>query len=186
MTASNAEVMDPLLFRLFDKCLVGDGCWEWQASSRNSRGYGAIGVNSHPQLAHRVAWEVWNGPIPEGMHVLHRCDNRRCIRPDHLFLGTHLDNMRDAVAKGRSRRFGVTHCIHGHEYTEANTRWQRGQRVCLTCTRAYHREYERERRARLKAETTNPSEPPPDPDAPEDWGDPVEPEDDTVPEPGEY
>lgn len=173
-----------LVFRLFNKALIGDGCWEWQASSRNDRGYGAILVECRPRMAHRVAWEVWNGPIPDGLNVLHRCDNRRCIRPDHLFLGTHLDNMQDAVTKERSRRFGVTHCVHGHEYTDNNTRWCRGQRVCIACARERGRISEQKRRDRLKG--SDPQIPVEDPEPPDDWADPEEPEDDTLPEPGEY
>ena len=53
-------------------------------------------------MAHRIAWELTNGPIPVGLMVLHRCDRPPCIRPDHLFLGTHADNMRDMIAKGRA------------------------------------------------------------------------------------
>lgn len=76
------------------------GCWEWIGAKR-STGYGQIVKDHRNYLAHRVAWELTNGPIPDGMFVCHHCDNRTCVRPDHLFLGTTTDNMRDMVAKGR-------------------------------------------------------------------------------------
>ena len=81
------------------------GCWEWQAA-QDEHGYGWFGLDGRQQRAHRVAWQFVNGPIPkgEGAHgtcVLHRCDNRACVRPDHLFLGSHADNVRDMVKKGR-------------------------------------------------------------------------------------
>ena len=81
------------------------GCWEWTAS-RNKDGYGHFGLNGKIQTAHRVAWQFANGPIPkgEGAHgtcVLHKCDNPACVRPDHLFLGSNADNVRDRDEKGR-------------------------------------------------------------------------------------
>lgn len=77
-------------------------CWEWNGY-RHSFGYGMISrVGQHTMLtAHRVSWELTNGPIQDGKQVLHKCDNPPCCNPAHLFLGTHLDNMADAVAKGR-------------------------------------------------------------------------------------
>lgn len=79
----------------------GDGCWEWQRA-RNSRGYGILWVDGATQRTHRLVWEVARGPIPDGMCVLHRCDNPACNRPDHLFLGTQADNVTDMVQKGRA------------------------------------------------------------------------------------
>jgi hypothetical protein len=78
----------------------GDGCWEWTGPL--SRGYGVFGCNGKHVKAHRYAWEDANdAPVPPGVHVLHDCDNPRCVRPDHLHLGTHGDNMREMIARRR-------------------------------------------------------------------------------------
>jgi len=100
--------------------------------------------------AHRLAFIAVNGPIPRGMHVLHRCDKRDCVNPDHLYLGTHQQNMADAKAKGRFVNQKKTHCPAGHEYTGENTLVVRRAgsdgliRFCRTCKR------ETERRFRLR------------------------------------
>jgi hypothetical protein len=80
-----------------------NGCWEWTAYKMRL-GYGMFTFDKIFQLAHRIAWKITNGPIPEGLDVLHRCDNPPCCNPDHLFLGTHKDNMQDCVSKGRIYR----------------------------------------------------------------------------------
>ncbi len=76
------------------------GCWIWTAGRTSDR-YGCFSVKNKPQLAHRVAWEIENGPIPSGMNVLHSCDNGLCCRPSHLFLGNQLANIADRHAKDR-------------------------------------------------------------------------------------
>lgn len=79
----------------------GDACWEWTACLFTDSGYGCFSYERKLQGAHRVSWQLANGPIPDGLWVLHECDNRKCVRPDHLFLGTPTDNARDMVQKGR-------------------------------------------------------------------------------------
>jgi hypothetical protein len=96
-------------------------------------------------LAHRAAWEVTFGPIPDGLFVCHSCDTPACVRPDHLFLGTLADNNLDMVGKMRHWKQAVTHCPRGHEYTPENTKLNVGGkgRRCRTC----HNEDMRRRRS---------------------------------------
>lgn len=75
-------------------------CWEWTGCRFNT-GYGMLGVGSKCRSTHRLSWELHFGPVPGGLWVLHRCDNRSCVNPAHLFLGTARDNYHDSRAKGR-------------------------------------------------------------------------------------
>src|SRR5712692_7724477 len=74
------------------------GCWLWKGCL--SRGYGQVQIDSKQMASHRFAWEDIMGPVPEGLWVLHKCDVRNCVNPQHLFLGTNSDNVKDAVSKG--------------------------------------------------------------------------------------
>ncbi len=84
-------------------------CWEW-VGLKHKQGYGRMRIKAEGYkyrkalLSHRVSWEIHNGPIPDKMFVLHKCDNTSCVNPQHLFIGDQFDNMRDMVKKGRWRR----------------------------------------------------------------------------------
>ena len=84
--------------------VIGYGCWEW-LRYKNPAGYGNFGVGEKVKLSHRVSWVINNGQIPDGLCVLHKCDNPGCVNPAHLFLGTRADNTRDAIKKGRLDTF---------------------------------------------------------------------------------
>jgi hypothetical protein len=78
-----------------------DSCWLW-SGTKAGKGYGQVAAAGERMYAHRFAWERASGPIPDGIEVLHQCDNPPCVRRSHLFLGTQLDNARDMVTKGRA------------------------------------------------------------------------------------
>ena len=86
--------------RFFSKVRKTRGCWLW-TGSQTKRGYGQLKALRRRWQAHRLSWFIHRGMIPEGLQVLHRCDNPACVKPAHLFLGTHLDNIKDKVSKHR-------------------------------------------------------------------------------------
>lgn len=115
-------------------------CYLWTGRT-NKKGYGRIDRKNKTLSTHRYAWMSVNGPIPKGLFVLHKCDIPNCINPDHLFLGTHQDNMDDMKVKGRATNANKdkTHCKHGHELNNDNTVvyvnsfYNKNMRQCLKC-----------------------------------------------------
>ena len=111
------------------------GCWEWQGRT-DKDGYGIMKVGPHNARMHRFSWELHNGPIPDGLWVLHHCDNPPCVRIDHLWLGTATDNDADRHAKGRSRGGSTNRARGSHngssklteaEVLEIRRRWASGE-----------------------------------------------------------
>lgn len=91
----------PLPERFWSKVEKTDACWLWRGGVKPN-GYGRFVIGHSTQVyAHRFAWELTNGAVADGLFVCHHCDTPLCVRPDHLFLGTHTENMRDMLAKGR-------------------------------------------------------------------------------------
>lgn len=122
------------------------GCWEWNAG-RNRQGYGTFmyAPKKHTS-AHRWSYSHFKGPIPEGLQVLHSCDNPPCCNPAHLRVGDQSENMRECVAKRRFHWANKTHCPKGHPYNGINLSLeiQRGgypNRICKECRRIRGRAY---------------------------------------------
>lgn len=123
---------------------VESGCWEYTGHIMPS-GYVDVCYRGHPKRAHRLVYMALHGPIkPWPIEVvLHSCDNRKCLNPDHLSLGTQQENIRDCVGKNRQASRRKTHCPHGHAYAEHGREFMSDKciqqatpwRSCRTCSR---------------------------------------------------
>lgn len=111
--------------RFWRKVQRNEGCWTYSGAT-NRQGYGRVNVQDRATQAHRYAWVLTYGSIPNGLFVCHHCDNPPCVRPDHLFLGTPADNAGDMVRKGR--------CVVLPPWKRQNpTRWSRIAECCVVC-----------------------------------------------------
>jgi len=108
--------------RFWIKAKQTDYCWNWEGAV-NTRGYGAFNLKDET-LAHRIAYQIIYGKIQESLQVLHKCDNPKCINPDHLFTGTHQDNMKDKELKGRSRMLGRASLFYGVSWRNDSKKWR--------------------------------------------------------------
>ena len=124
----NVDFNDPerIKRRFWAKVTKTPDCWLWQGRPKDN-GYGLFRAIDYQHYAHRFSWELHFGPIPEGsgyhgMCVLHKCDNRLCVRPDHLFLGTNYDNVQDMHKKGRARK-AIGEKSSSARYTEEHIHW---------------------------------------------------------------
>lgn len=116
-----------------------ESCWEWQAA-RNWRGYGRFAVKRVEIGAHRVAYMMDVGPIPDGLHLDHLCRNTSCVNPAHLEAVSPRENYMRGEGVG-ALNAAKTECLRGHEFTPENTRFYAGKRHCRTCMREYMREW---------------------------------------------
>lgn len=142
----------PLSERFWQRVDKTDGCWTW-LGNKDGHGYGRLWVgrpatHSGFVAAHRYSAMLHLGMFDRRLFVCHSCDTPSCVRPDHLFLGSPADNMRDMAAKGRGMEQRKSHCKHGHPFDEANTHLDsQGKRTCRACWRARTKAYRTSRGA---------------------------------------
>lgn len=138
------------LSRLNDKFTVGDGCWQWTAGVGKA-GYGIFWLEGKSVLAHRVVYQIFEGPIPDGLQLDHLCRNRLCVRPDHLEpVSARTNTLRSEANSAVNAR--KSECHRGHPLLGANLYVNpRGERQCRECQRAAGRRYEQRRMANARS-----------------------------------
>ena len=127
-----------------------DDCILWHLSL-DSNGYGQKMVKGRLHRAHRLVLQELHVPIA-GMVVRHICDNRACVNPNHLTVGTQADNVRDMLDRHRHPEQIKTHCVHGHPFDEANTLMYRGRRLCRACARERDRRWRHKQQERTRVQ----------------------------------
>ncbi len=132
------ETRESILARFWRRIQKSDDCWVW-TGTRTLRGYGHLRIAKQHIYAHRLSFELANGPIPAGLEIDHLCDNPPCVNPDHLRAVTHRENMRRSDP-GAFNAF-KTHCPRGHAYSAENTYTYKRRRNCRTCARTRNAEY---------------------------------------------
>ena len=156
MNNGSRKPVSELFWAKVDKAQIGTGCWFWTGST--TAGYGLFTTGSRvagytKHGAHRFAYELVVGPIPQGLHLDHLCRNTHCVNPAHLEPVTPGENVRRGMSGGNRR--DKTHCVHGHEFTPENTimRTSNGVRpgyqlrACRQCYQAFRRTYRARKRA---------------------------------------
>lgn len=131
------ETIEERIERLTDR---SGECWTWLGQL--TKGYGRVKYQGKKWRAHRLTYELFVGPIPDGLHLDHLCRNRACVNPAHLEPVTNAENLRRGITPPQNVR--KTHCQRGHEFTEENTYWvpnRPGERQCKACRRIHKRTY---------------------------------------------
>jgi len=133
-------------FTKFIQLDILSGCWNWKGSLA-TKGYAQIRINSKKIMAHRFSYVYWNGEIPHGLIIHHKCRNRKCVNPAHLEAITNKENVLQGISfcALNSKK---THCPQGHEYTAKNTQLQKFGRSCKICNLQRAKEYAQNNRER--------------------------------------